>query len=110
MTLTAPPNLPGSRRVLPRNPSPHQVERVRALLGQDQHWVLRGDWLRYLKGDGTSGLVPLHRLVRDQRIAAAAWISQQRHELYATLEGGRVAPEGWLEALPLYDALTGERA
>lgn len=108
MTLTAPPNVPGSRRVLPRAPDEHQVERVRALLQQGQHWVLRGDWSRYLNGDGEIGLVPISRLVRDQRVAAAAWISQQQHSLYETLEGDRTAPDDWLSALPLYRALTSE--
>lgn len=110
MTLTAPPNVPGSRRVLPVDPSPHQVDRVRALVHQSEHWVLRGDWLRYLAGDDAVGTVPIERLVRDQRIAAASWISQQRHALHATLEGGRQAPEGWLEGLPLYKALTADLA
>lgn len=106
MTSTAPPNVPGSRRVLPLDPTPHQIERVRALLEQDEHWVLRGDWLRYLAQDGPAGTVPVEGLRRDQRVAAAAWISQQRHRLYATLEGERIAPDGWLEKLPLYQALT----
>lgn len=106
MTITAPPNVPGSRRVLPQVPSEHQIERVRSLLNQGEHWVLRGDWSRYLNSDGQQGLVPISRLMRDQRIAAAAWISQQQHSLYETLEGARTAPEGWLDELPLYRALT----
>lgn len=108
MTLSPPPTVPGSRRVLPPVPDRHQVERVRSLLEQDQHWVLRGDWSRYLTGDGQVGLVPISRLMRDQRIAAAAWISQQQHALYETLEGQRTAPDGWLATLPLYRALTNE--
>lgn len=106
MTLTAPPHVPGSRRVLPRAPDENQVERVRTLLHQDQHWVLRGDWSRYLNSEGEVGLVPISRLMRDQRVAAAAWVSQQQHSLYETLEGERSAPDGWLDALPLYRALT----
>lgn len=109
MTDTGLPDLPGSRRVLPVAPSEGQIERVRELLNQSEHWVLRGDWKRYLDGDGDVGLVPIERLVVDQRVAAASWVSQQRHALYATLEGGRVAPDGWLEKLPLYRALSDDR-
>ena len=110
MTLSAPPNVPGSRRVLPRAPSEHQAERVRALLHQDEGWVLRGDWSRYLNQEGETTLVPISRLMRDQRIAAAAWISQQQHHLYETLEGERRAPDGWVDSLPLYRALTRDEA
>lgn len=106
MTVTMPPNVPGSRRVLPVTPTKHQVERVRELLDQDERWVLRGDWARYLQGEGTTGMVPVDGLERDQRIAAAAWISQQRHALHAALEDAPVAPEGWLESLPLYRVLS----
>lgn len=106
MTQTAPPTIPGSRRVLPTVPSKHQVERVQNLLHQGEHWVRRGDWKRYLDADDTRGTIPIELLGRDQRVAAAAWISQQRHVLHELLDGQRTAPEGWLEALPLYRALT----
>lgn len=106
MSTTMPPNVPGSRRILPLHPTEHHLERVRALLHQDQYWVLRGAWRIYLDSSGSEGTVPVRSLQRDQQIAAAAWISQQRHALHAALEGGRIAPDGWIESLPLYRTLS----
>lgn len=105
MTMTMPPNLPGSRRVVPLFPTDVQLDHLRALLKQSDAWVLRPRWQRYLDGGEDRHLTPIASLSRDQRIAARAWLRQQRHRLYEALEGGRMAPDDWLEALELYQAL-----
>lgn len=104
MTTTMPPDLPGSQRVVPVHPSDSQIKRLMDLLEQDRSWVLRPSWRRYLD-EGQDDGVPISSLTRDQRIAALAWLRQQRHRLHAVLEGGTYAPDGWLERLPLYRAL-----
>lgn len=81
-----------------------EVERLRKLLEQDEEWVLRPDWMAYLRGK-EDGRVDIAALPRGHRVAAKAWLSQQRHRLYQKLEGGESAPDGWLESLPLYRAM-----
>lgn len=106
MTMTAPPNTPGSQRAVPRHPLPRTVTRLRELLG-GKRWVLRPSWSDYLAG-GDEPLVPIDHLTRDQRVAARSWLQQQRHALYRALEGGERAPDGWLEDMPLYQSLEGD--
>jgi hypothetical protein len=77
------------------------------LLTQADHWVRRDSWADYLAGHDV-GLVPLSGMRNDDRVAALAWLRQQRHELHRALAGSRPAPEGWLEQQPLYQALTSE--
>jgi hypothetical protein len=106
MTTTMPPNTPGSRRIVPPRPTPRQRQLLADLLGQGKRWILRGDWRAYLD----DGLIEdegwrIESLSRDQRVAARSWLSQQQHQLYAVVQDGPVAPEGWLEATPLYQAL-----
>jgi hypothetical protein len=106
MTSTKPPNGPGSRRAVPEHPTPRQVELLRELVDQDKRWILRPHWDAYLAervdlDEGTD----IARLTRDQRVAARSWLRQQTHVLHARLVGGRTAPDGWLEGLPLYEAL-----
>lgn len=108
VTMTAPPSTPGSQRIVPRYPTQEVVARLRKLVG-GKEWVLRSSWERYLGGSDDVLLSP-DRLTRDQRVAALAWLRQQRHRLYRALEGGPVAPEGWLEGWPLYQALNGDHA
>ena len=106
MTSTKPPNTPGSRRAVPRHTTPRQAELLRDLLLQEKRWILRPSWHLYLADridldDGRE----VGELSRDQRIAAVSWLTQQQHRLYEVVEGGRVAPDGWLESLPLHAAL-----
>lgn len=108
MTMTAPPSTPGSQRMVPRYPHPHVTARLRKLL-EGKEWVLRSSWDRYLEGSDRV-LMSINRLTRDQRLAALAWLRQQRHRLHAALEGGPVAPVGWLERWPLYQVLSGDLA
>lgn len=84
-----------------------QRERLRGLLGQNDHWVRRDHWEEYLDGDDV-GEIPLDQMGKDDKVAAVAWMRQQRHELHRALEGERPAPDGWLEKQPLYEALTRE--
>lgn len=68
-------------------------------------WVLRPDWERYLLRGDAATLVRTDTLSRDHRVSVLAWLDQQRHTLYRVLEGGDIAPEGWVESLPLYRRL-----
>lgn len=79
-------------------------ERLRWLLHDPDHWVLRTNWERYLRSGDERLLVTTDQLTQDQRVAAAAWLAQQRHALYRALEGGDRAPDGWLEDLPMMRA------
>ncbi len=106
MTKTMPPRMPGSRRSVPRNLTESQRRRLRELLDDPDTWVLRPSWLRYLLDGDKGTLIHTDSLTADGRSAAIAWLRQQRHALYRALEGGEVAPEGWLESLPLYQRLT----
>lgn len=105
MTMSMPPNTPGSRRAIPANLKASEVERLRELIQQDQRWVLRPDWMSYLRSDHLTG-VDIASLPRGHRIAARAWLAQQRHALHRAVEGSGEAPDGWLESLPLYRALS----
>lgn len=105
MTHTSPPNMPGSRRAVPYRPTPEQRERLRELLNQRDAWALRPDWEPYILHGDKRALRPIAELTADQQIGALAWLRQQRHRLYAVLEGGTTAPPDWLESLPLHQAL-----
>lgn len=108
MTSTMPPHGPGSRRAVPSRLNDEQRARLRWLLEDPDSWVLRPGWEPFLlHGDRTALLRP-QDLTRDHRVAALAWLRQQRHALHRALEGGPVAPDGWLETFPLYRRLTGE--
>ncbi len=98
------PYTPGSRREIPRWPTPEQCERLRSFLHQGEHWVFRLDWQRYLGGDDKVRR-PIDALTSDNRAAAVAWLRQQQHALYRTLEGESQAPEGWLQSMELYRSL-----
>lgn len=105
MTTTMPPNGPGSRRAVPLRLTDEQRQRLRWLLEDPETWVLRTEWEDFLATGDRRTLVWTADLTRDQRAAAIAWLRQQRHALHAVLEGGREAPEGWLESFPLYERL-----
>jgi hypothetical protein len=107
MTKTMPPRKPGSRRAVPRNLTDEQRERLRRLLDDPDTWVLRPGWEPYLLGGDEAPLVRTDELSADNRAAALAWLRQQRHALHRELVGPEVAPEGWLESLPLYQRLMG---
>ncbi|MDX1621074.1 MAG: hypothetical protein R3320_08800 [Nitriliruptorales bacterium] len=104
MTMSMPPHMPGSRRAIPTTLREDSKKRLRALLEQGEVWVLRPDWEAYLR-EGHDRGIQIDDLPRGHQIAARAWLSQQRHVLYQRLEGDERAPEGWLESLPLYQAL-----
>ncbi len=107
MTTTMPPIGPGSRRTIPEHLDDEQTNRLHRLLQDPDTWVLRPGWEPYiLHGDDASLLDPAE-LTRDHCLAALAWLRQQRHALHRALEGGRVAPPGWLESLPIYQRLAG---
>lgn len=105
LTSTMPPYGPGSRRVIPIRPGPKHAERLRDLLEQDDCWVLRGDWERWLEHGSPHLLTPISELTRDQCAAAVAWLVQQQHALYESIYGSKPAPDGWIEEQPLYRAL-----
>jgi hypothetical protein len=86
-----------------------QRERLRWLLQDPDRWVLRNSWERYLRTGDDALLVAADHLTQDQRIAAHAWLGQQRHALHRALEGGAVAPDGWLETLPMVRAFVRRR-
>lgn len=82
-----------------------QIGHLLELLQQDEVWVGRARWLRWLDTGDRADTMAISALVLDDRIAACAWLRQQRHVLHATVEGGERAPEGWVRAQPLYQAL-----
>lgn len=94
----------GYRRAVPPRLSDEARERLRWLLHDPDHWVLRTSWERYLRTGQPNLLVTTDQLTADQRAAAAAWLTQHRHALYRALEGGERAPDGWLESLPMMQA------
>ncbi|MBS3941207.1 MAG: hypothetical protein KG028_09645 [Actinobacteria bacterium] len=109
MTTTMPPNMPGSRRAVPDHLDERQRALLRWLLEDPDHWVRRTQWERFLLHCDESVVVETDELTNDQKIAALAWLRQQRHRLHAVLEdGGGPAPAGWLEAFPLYERLGGD--
>jgi hypothetical protein len=105
VTSTMPPAGPGSRRSIPDRLDAEQRARLEELLRDPDTWVLRSSWEEFLRSGASGTLVRTDELTRDQRVAARAWLHQQRHRLYATLEGGIRAPDGWLEQLPLLQRL-----
>jgi len=84
---------------------PAQTANLRALLNQDQVWVGRARWVRWLNSGDSADTTPISDMVVDDRIASCAWLRKQRHLLYATVEDGESAPDGWVESLPLYIGL-----
>jgi hypothetical protein len=106
VTSTMPPHLPGARRTVPLRLTDEQVARLRSLLEDPDTWVLRPGWEAYLLHGDSSALIHPDTLTRDQRVAAVAWLRQQRHALHQALEGSPIAPDGWLEAFALYRYLT----
>lgn len=105
MTSTMRPMGPGSRRAVPEQLTQEQRGRLRWLLEDPDSWVLRPGWEPFLLHGDAATLVRTEELTRDHRIAALAWLRQQRHRLYHALEGGVVAPDGWLESFGLYRRL-----
>lgn len=82
-----------------------ETKHLQQLLEQDRAWVLRARWVRWLREGRASDTVPITQMVHDDRIAACAWLRQQRHALHETIHGGRRAPDGWVTGLPLYEGL-----
>lgn len=82
-----------------------ETDHLRALLEQDEAWVLRARWVRWLREGQVSDTVAISSMPHDDRIAACAWLRQQRHVLHDTVTGGLRAPDGWIEERPLYGAL-----
>jgi len=105
VTSTLPPTGPGSRRAVPQRLDARQQARLRFLLQDPETWVLRTSWERFLIHGDHATLIRTSDLSRDQRIAAMAWLRQQRHALHRVLEGDPVAPDGWLESFPLVQRL-----
>lgn len=99
----------GHRRAVPPRMNRDARARLSWLLHDPDHWVLRTGWERYLHDGDDSFLVRTDALTRDQCIAAAAWLRQQRHALHRALEGGTRAPDGWLESLPMMQAFLARR-
>jgi hypothetical protein len=97
----------GTSRMVPRRLTDAQRDRLRWLLDDPEQWVLRTGWHRFLIEGDRSALVRVDQLTADQRVAALAWLRQQRHALHLTLEGEPIAPAGWLEGFGLYRRLAG---
>ncbi len=93
-------------RTIPPQPSEATRKLLKDLLEQDDGWHLRGGWNAWL-GGARYETTSISTLSRDQRIAACAWLRQQRHSLYRAVvdDAAAQAPEGWIEAQPLYRAL-----
>lgn len=103
MTTTLRPYGSGSRRAVPARPTEAQREALSEWL-QNDLWVLRPVWDRWLATGDDKWKTPLTSLTRNQHEAARAWLRQQRHALHEVVASGP-APDGWLEQLPLYRAL-----
>jgi hypothetical protein len=99
------PDRPGASRTVPGRLTDEQRGRLRWLLDDPELWVLRTGWHRFLLDGDRTALVATDSLTADQRVAALAWLRQQRHALYRALEGGPIAPDGWLEGFGLYERL-----
>jgi hypothetical protein len=97
-----------TRRAVPTQLTDPQRDRLRSLLEDPDTWVLGPAWEAYLLRGDEGVLVPTAELTTDQRVAAVAWLRQQRHTLYRALEGGRRAPAGWLEERPLVRRLVAD--
>jgi len=90
-----------TNRIVPVVLRPMHEAQIRKLLDQDEFWVARDLWRRWLD-TGDDGLTtPITPMNRDQRIAAAAWVSQQKHLLHAVVAGSGPAPDGWAAGLTL---------
>lgn len=100
-----PPPVFGARRAVPDRLDEQQRARLRWLLEDPDSWALRPGWERFLLHGDPATLVRPETLTRDHRVAAIAWLRQQRHRLYHALEGERIAPDGWMESLGLYQRL-----
>lgn len=100
------PQYPGSRRVVPQWVTTAEVDNLRRLLHQDEFWVVRARWDRWLRLGERRDTVAIDELPRDDRLAALAWLRQQRHVLHDTVVGGKPAPAGWLSGLPLWQGMT----
>ena len=96
----------GWRRTIPAQLSEVQRERLRGLVHDPDTWVLRSAWDAYLLDGDPGRLVDPADLSTGHLVASLEWLRQQRHPLHRVLEGGRRAPEGWLESLPLHQRLT----
>lgn len=104
--MTTRPRAPqGWRRTVPSQLSEQQSTRLRGLMEDPSTWVLRHAWDAYLLDGDPGRLIDPAELTRDHLVASLEWLRQQRHPLHRALEGGRRAPEGWLESLPLYRRL-----
>ena len=105
--MTTPQREPqGWRRTIPAQLTSAQSERLRGLVHDPDTWVLRSAWDAYLLDGDPGRLVDPADLSADHLVASLEWLRQQRHPLHRALEGGRRAPEGWLESLPLHQRLT----
>lgn len=82
-----------------------ETRHLRALLEQGEVWVGRARWVRWLREGQDRDTMPIIDMIHDDRIAACAWLRQQRHALFGTVKGGTRAPGGWVEELPLYRGL-----
>jgi hypothetical protein len=106
---------PPYRRAVPPRLDDEQRDRLRWLLQDPDHWVLRNSWERYLRTGDDRLLITTDNLTQDQCIAARSWLRQQQHALYRALEGdsdagpGTKAPDGWLESLPMVQAFADRR-
>lgn len=96
----------GWRRTIPAQLNEAQCRRLRELMEDPDTWLLRSAWDAYLLDGDPGRLIDPAELSADHLVASLAWLRQQRHALYRALEGGRRAPEGWLESLPLHRRLT----
>jgi hypothetical protein len=96
-----PPPMPSSRRTVPLRLTDEQRDRLAFLLEDPDTWVLRPGWERFLLHGEHVRLVETDSLSADHRTAALAWLRQQRHALHRALTGEPIAPDGWLEGLPL---------
>lgn len=99
----------GLMRTIPPKPSDEAREKLAWLLQQSEGWHLRGAWAAWLGGERFT-TTPITDLTPDQRIAAMAWLRQQRHALHRVItdvKGRRPhrAPDGWIESQPIYAAL-----
>jgi hypothetical protein len=103
-STTKPPGF-GARRAVPENLDEQQLARLRWLLEDPDSWVLRPGWEPFLRTGDRATLVRPEDMTLDHRVAAVAWLRQQRHRLYQVLEGERIAPPGWLEGLGIYQRL-----
>lgn len=101
------PQIPGSRRVLPLFPDEVMTDNLRRLVEQDAVWITRARWPRWLSHGDLQDAQPIAEMRPDDRRAARAWLSQQRHAIHRVLDAeGRAAPDGWIEEQPLFRGLS----